>query len=130
MATSGKKQWAGRIASGLVISFLMFDSVIKVLALAPAVQATAQLGYPANMVTGLGILELACVIVYAVPRTSALGAILLTGWLGGAIATHFRIGSPLVSHTLFPVYVAALIWGGLWLRSERVRQLLSLGVRP
>ena len=130
MATSGKKQWAGRIASGLVISFLIFDSVIKVLALAPAVQATAQLGYPANMVTGLGILELACVIVYAVPRTSALGAILLTGWLGGAIATHFRIGSPLVSHTLFPVYVAALIWGGLWLRSERVRQLLSLGVRP
>ena len=130
MATSGKKQWAGRIASGLVISFLTFDSIIKVLALAPAVQATAQLGYPANMVTGLGILELACVIVYAVPRTSALGAILLTGWLGGAIATHLRIGSPLVSHTLFPVYVAALIWGGLWLRSERVRQLLSLGVRP
>ena len=130
MATSGKKQWAGRIASGLVISFLIFDSVIKVLALAPAVQATAQLGYPPGVVSGLGILELACLIAYVVPRTSVLGAVLLTGWLGGAIATHFRIGSPLVSHTLFPVYVAALIWGGLWLRSERVRQLLSLGVRP
>jgi len=130
MATVGKKRWAGRIASGLAISFLTFDSIIKVLALAPAVQATAQLGYPANMVTGLGILELACVIVYAVPRTSALGAILLTGWLGGAIATHLRIGSPLVSHTLFPVYVAALVWGGLWLRSERLRQLFSLEAQP
>jgi len=130
MATIGKKRWAGRIASGLAISFLTFDSIIKVLALAPAVQATAQLGYPANMVTGLGILELACVIVYAVPRTSALGAILLTGWLGGAIATHLRIGSPLVSHTLFPVYVAALVWGGLWLRSERLRQLFSQEAQP
>ena len=130
MATIGKKRWAGRIASGLAISFLTFDSIIKVLALAPAVQATAQLGYPANMVTGLGILELACMIAYAVPRTSVAGAILLTGWLGGAIATHLRIGSPLVSHTLFPVYVAALVWGGLWLRSERLRQLFSLEAQP
>jgi hypothetical protein len=129
MATAGKKEWAGRIASGLVISFLIFDSVIKVFALGPAVQATTELGYPASVVTGLGIIELVCLLAYIVPRTSVLGAILLTGWLGGAIATHLRMGSPLVSHTLFPIYVAALIWGGLWLRSERLRQLFSLEAR-
>jgi hypothetical protein len=129
MATAGKKEWAGRIASGLVSAFLIFDSVIKVFALGPAVQATTELGYPASVVTGLGIIELVCLLAYIVPRTSVLGAILLTGWLGGAIATHLRMGSPLVSHTLFPIYVAALIWGGLWLRSERLRQLFSLEAR-
>jgi hypothetical protein len=97
---------------------------MKVLRLAPAVEGTTALGYPASAVRAIGLIELACVALYLVPRTSVLGAVLLTGYLGGAIATHVRAGNPLLSHTLFPIYVALFVWGGLYLRDERVRAFL------
>ncbi len=90
-----------------------------------AIEGTTRLGYPAHVVRGLGVVEVACLALYLFPRTAPLGAVLWTGYLGGAIATHVRIGSPLFSHVLFPIYVAAMLWGGLWLRDPRVRALLS-----
>ena len=117
--------WAGRIASALAVLFLTFDSAIKVLSLAPAVEATAQLGYPASLVIGIGILELACLAVYSIPRTSVLGAILLTGYLGGAIATQVRAGAPMFS-IVFPIIIGALIWGGIYLRDAQLRALVPL----
>lgn len=119
-------RWAGRIASGLAAAFLIFDGAIKVLAIGPAVEGTAQLGYPPSVVVPLGIVVLVGVALYLVPRTSPLGALYLTGFLGGAVATHVRVENPLFSHTLFPVYVAALLWLGLWLRDARVRALFPL----
>jgi hypothetical protein len=120
---SKKRLWAGRIISGLAVAFLLFDTVIKVLRMAPAVEGTVRLGYPASAVLGIGIVELACLVLYIVPRSSILGAVLLTGYLGGAIASQVRVGNPLFTHVLFPIYVAALIWGGLYLRDDRVRAL-------
>ena len=110
--------------SGLAVAFLTFDTLIKVLQLGPAVSGTAELGYPASAVLGIGLVELACLVAYVVPRSAVVGAVLWTGYLGGAIATHVRVGNPLFSHVLFPVYVAALLWGGLYLRDARVRNLL------
>ncbi len=121
--------WTGRIMSALVVVFMLFNGIIKVIQMAPATEVTEQLGYPAGLIPGIGILELACTIVYAIPRTSVLGAILLTGYLGGAVATHLRIGDPLMSHTLFPVYLGLLAWGGLYLRNRRLRGLLPLMAR-
>ena len=126
---SRKAQWAGRLMSGLAILFLAFDALGKVLGLPPFIQGTTELGYAVSAVFGLGLVQSLCVALYGVPRTSVLGAILLTGWFGGAIATHVRVGSPLFSHTLFPVYVALLVWGGLYLRNARLRALLSMRVR-
>lgn len=117
--------WVGRSLSALAILFLLFDGVIKVLQLAPAVEASAQLGYGAGLTLGLGVLELACIAVYLLPRTAPLGALLLTGYLGGAVATHARLGSPLFS-VIFPLLLGALLWGGLAVRERRVRALLSL----
>jgi hypothetical protein len=117
--------WAGRILSALAVLFLIFDGVIKVLNLAPAVQATTQLGYPESLVIGIGIVELISLAIYTIPRTSVLGAILLTGYLGGAIATQVRVGSPPFS-IAFPIIIGALIWGGLFLREERLRALIPL----
>jgi hypothetical protein len=124
-AASRARLWTGRSLSGLALLFLAFDSVMKLLQLAPAVEGTVQLGYPANTLLTIGIIEIACVVAYAIPRISVLGAVLLTGYLGGAIATHVRVENPLFSHTLFPIYVAILIWGGLYLRDARVRALLG-----
>jgi hypothetical protein len=124
--TSRSVTWAGRIASGLVVLFLLFDGVIKVLRLPFAVEATTQLGYPAGAVFPIGVVELACLALYAIPRTSVLGAILLTGHLGGAVATHLRAGSPLLGYTLFPLYVAAVLWGGLYLRNARLRMVVPI----
>ena len=123
---SKKQIWTGRTLSALAILFLLFDSVIKVVQAAPAVEGTKALGYEKSAVFGIGIVELACLLLYAIPQTSVLGAILLTGYLGGAIASHARIDSPLFTHTLFPIYVAVLIWGGLLLREERLRKLVPL----
>jgi hypothetical protein len=120
----GKKRSAGYVLTALVALFLTFDTIIKVLKLAPAVQGTTQLGYPVNTVLWIGLIEFVCLALYLVPRTSVLGALLLTGYLGGAIATHVRVGSPLLSHTLFPIYVALLLWGGLYLRETRLGELL------
>ncbi|HEV7673439.1 MAG TPA: DoxX family protein [Candidatus Angelobacter sp.] len=126
--TSSKALWTGRILSGLVVLFLLVDAGFKLIKPlpAPAVQAFGQLGYPVGLAAGIGILLLACVALYAVPRTSVLGAILLTGYLGGAVASHVRVGDPWFSHALFPVYVGLLVWGGLYLRDERVRALIPL----
>ena len=121
-----KTIWAGRIMSGLVALFLLFDSVVKVLKLPIAVEGTTQLGYPENVVVAIGIVQLLCLIVYLIPRAAIFGAILLTGYLGGAIATHVRVGSPLFSHLLFPIYVAVLVWGGVYARFPRLRALIPL----
>lgn len=115
--------WTGRIVSGVAILFLLFDSVIKVLQLPPAVEATVRLGYGENLVLGIGLLQLACLAVYLVPRTSILGAILLTGYLGGAIATHVQNGSDMFS-LVFPVLIGALIWAGLYIRDQHLRSIV------
>ncbi len=120
-----QSMWSGRILSGIAVLFLTFDSVIKLLLVQPAIDANAQLGYPASVVFPLGLLEAVLLVIYLIPRTSVLGAILWTGYLGGAIATHVRLMNPLFTHILFPIYVAALLWGGLWLRDARVRALLK-----
>jgi hypothetical protein len=120
-----KRLWAGRVLSGLAVAFLLFDTFLKVLRLPPAVKATTGLGYPESTIVVIGLIELVCLALYVIPRTSPLGAILLTGYLGGAVATHVRASSPLLSHTLFPIYIAGLIWGGLFLRDERVRMLVT-----
>jgi len=116
----------GRVLSGLAIVFLAFDTAGKVLVLAPVVEGTVGLGYPVSAIRGIGLLQLVCLALYLVPRTSMLGAILLTGYLGGAVATHVRVGNPLLTHILFPTYVAALAWGGLWLRELRLRPLVPV----
>jgi hypothetical protein len=116
----------GDICSGLAAIFLAFDTILKVSRLGPAVEGTIALGYPAGTVHWIGIIELVCLVLYLVPRTSVLGCLLLTGYLGGAIATHVRISSPLFTHTLFPVYVALVLWGGLYLREKRLRALVPL----
>ena len=112
--------------SALVILFLLFDGIIKLVPLAPVTETLAELGYPVNLARALGVLTLACTILYAMPRTSVLGAILLTGLLGGAIATHLRVGSPVFTHLLFGVYLGLMVWGGLFLRDDRLRALVPL----
>jgi DoxX-like family len=116
----------GRAISAFAVLFLLFDASVKVLQLPIAVEATTQLGYARNVLFWLGLLELACLALYLVPRTAVLGAVLWTGYLGGAVATHVRVGNPLLSQALFPVYVALLLWGGLWLCDERLRAVLPL----
>jgi hypothetical protein len=123
--TRSGARWAGRIASGLAIAFLAFDTALKLFMAAPALTTTAQLGWSVSAVPVIGTIELLCLLAYVVPRTAPIGAVLLTGYLGGAVATHLRIGSPLGSHILFPLYVAALVWGGLYLRDRRVRALIA-----
>jgi hypothetical protein len=118
--------WAGRIMSALAALFLLMDAVMKLVKPAPVVEGTVQLGFPESVIFGLGIVLLVCVILYVIPHTSILGAILLTGYLGGAVASQVRVGHPLFSHTLFPVYVAALVWVGLFLRESRLRALVPL----
>lgn len=117
---------AGAIMTGLAIVFLLFDSVGKLIPVTAAVQASIDLGYPESAVRPIGLILLLCLILYAIPATSVLGAILLTGYLGGAVATQFRVGNPLLTHTLFPFYIGALIWGGLLLREDRLRALIPL----
>jgi hypothetical protein len=116
--------WTGRVLTGVAVLFLVFDAIVKLLALPQAIEGTAQLGYPASVVQAIGVIELVCLVAYLVPRTAIIGAVLWTGYLGGAIASHVRLGNPLFTHTLFPIYIAALLWAGLWLRDRRVRALL------
>src|SRR5215510_7981263 len=120
-----KHAWAGRIISAVPVLFLVFDGAMKLMNAAPVVEAQNQLGIPRNLTLSIGILELACVLVYAIPGSSILGAILLTGYLGGATAIQLRVGNPLFTHLLFPAYVGLLLWGGLYLRDERLRRLLT-----
>jgi hypothetical protein len=120
------KLWTGRVLSTLGVLFLLMDATMKLLKVQPVLDTLPKIGWPVSLVTPLGILLLVCVIVYVIPQTSVLGAILLTGYLGGAVATHLRVGDPLFSHVLFPTYIALLLWGGLFLREERLRALLPL----
>jgi hypothetical protein len=120
-AIPSRALWAGRIISGIVVAFLLLDGVVKVLDLAVVGETLNQLGYPASLARGLGVLTLLIAVLYAVPRTAFLGAVLLTGLLGGAMATHLRVGSPLFTHLLFGLYLGVLAWAGLWLRDARLR---------
>lgn len=118
--------WTGRVLSTLAVLFLLMDAGFKLPHPLPqqVVQATAQLGLPSGTVFGIGVLLLVCTILYALPWTAVLGAVLLTGYLGGAVALQMRVGNPLFSHTLFPVYVGVLVWVGLVLREPCLRAVL------
>jgi hypothetical protein len=117
--------WTGRVLSTLIALLLGFDAAMKLLEVAPVLAATAELGYAVRAAFPIGVVLALCVIAYVIPRTSLLGAVLLTGYLGGAVATQLRVGHPLWTHTLFPIYVAAVIWGGLVLRDARLRAFLK-----
>ena len=127
-AVSGSQAavWSGRVLSGTVIAFMLLDSVIKLPPLTIVSETLGQLGFFATpeLARGLGVLGLTCTLLYAWPRTAVLGAILLTGYFGGAIATHLRAGSPIFSHLLFGFYLGLTVWGGLYLRDPRVRAFL------
>jgi hypothetical protein len=120
--------WTGRVLSGLVILFLLFDGAIKLVPWPIVTETMDRMGYGASesLARTLGIITVACTVLYAIPPTSILGAILLTGYLGGAMASHMRIDSPLFSHTLFGLYLGLMVWGGLWLRDRNLRMLIPL----
>lgn len=127
MSAPGKAaRITGWAMSGLLIAFLLFDGAIKLVPLQIVLDTSAQLGLPADPTSAriLGVLTLGSTLLYAIPRTAILGAILLTAYLGGAIATHFSAGSPLFSHLLFGVYLGLFAWGGLWFRDPRVRAMI------
>jgi hypothetical protein len=125
-ANPGKLVWTGRVLSGLVIAFMLFDSIIKLVQIQAVTDTFRQMGIPENLAVEIGIIGLVCTVLYAIPRTAVLGAILLTAMLGGGIASHLRIGSPLFSHVLFGVYLGLFAWGGLFLREPRLRALIPL----
>lgn len=116
------------VMSGLVIAFMLFDGVMKLVPLDVVLKSSAELGYPATpgFARLLGVIALLCTALYAIPRTSLLGAVLLTGYMGGTVATHLRLGNPLFTHVLFGVYLALLAWGGLYLRDARLRALFPI----
>jgi hypothetical protein len=118
--------WTGRVLTGLIVVFLLFDGIIKLMMIQPVIDTFNQMGYPVKHAYLIGVIDVACAILLAMPRTAVLGAVLMTGLLGGAIATHVRIDSPLFSHTLFGVYMGLIAWAGLYLREPRVRALLPL----
>jgi hypothetical protein len=124
--SSRPKPWAGRILTTIVVLFLLFDSVTKLMLEQHVVAAMPTLGWPVTLARPLGVILLTSLVLYVIPRTAVLGAILLTGYLGGAVATNLRLSLPLFSHVLFPVYVGLMVWGGLYLRDERLRALIPL----
>lgn len=119
-------RWVGRILSGLVIVFLMVDGAIKLVPWPIVTETMDRMGYGSSdtLMRGLGAITIVCTVLYAIPPTSILGAILLTGYLGGAIASHVRIDSPLFTHTLFGLYLGLMLWVGLWLRDRNLRRLI------
>jgi DoxX-like protein len=123
-----KSVWAGRVLSGLAIVFFIMDGVMKLVQPQVVIDETSEIGWPADARTLalLGIILLVCTILYALPKTAVLGAILLTGYLGGAVAAHARLGDPLLTHDLFGVYLGLFVWGGLWFRDARVRALIPV----
>ena len=123
---SNPARWTGRILSGIVIVFLMIDGAIKLVPWPIVTETMDKMGYGSSetLARSLGVITIVCTVLYSIPPTSILGAILLTGYLGGAIASHVRIDSPLFSHTLFGLYLGLMLWGGLWLRDGRLRSLL------
>ena len=118
--------WTGRVMSGLVIAFLIFDVGLKLVGHPLVAETMVQIGWPAAMGFTIGVIEAICLVLYVVPQTAVLGAILWTAVLGGAVATHLRIADPLFSHTLFGVYLGLLMWGGLFFRDARLRALIPL----
>jgi hypothetical protein len=120
--------WIGRVLSGLAVAFLVMDGVMKLIQPQVVIDATRQIGWPTDATTlaVLGIILLVSTALYVMPRTAVLGAILLTGYFGGAVASHARLGDPLLTHDLFGVYLGLFVWGGLWLRDARVRALIPL----
>jgi DoxX-like family len=125
LQVSPKILWAGRIISAVAVLFLLIDGVLKLLEAADVVDLTVRLGYPESIIVNLGIVLIASTVIYVIPRTTVLGAILLTGYLGGAVATHVRAGGPLFS-ILFPVILGLLIWGGPYLRDKRLRTIIPV----
>ena len=121
---SNAAMWGGRVLSSLLVLFLLVDGGIKLVPIEAVTQASLELGIPTYLSRTLGALTLAGTLLYAIPRTSVLDAILLTGYFGGAIYVHVRADSPLFSHTLFGVYLGVIMWGGLWLRDPLVRALI------
>lgn len=126
MTISKPLLWAGRVMSGLLVVFMVMDSLIKLVLIQPVIDTMTQMGLPAAMARPIGAIELVVTLLYAIPRSSVLGAVLLTAVFGGAIASHWRLGDPLFSHTLFGVYLGLLAWGGIWLRDPRVRAVMPL----
>jgi hypothetical protein len=121
---SNSRLWTGRVLSGIAIIFLLFDGITKLMMIPPVIEGTKRLGYPIELIPVIAIILLICTMLYIIPGTSVFGAILLTGYLGGAVASNFRIESPLFSNTLFPVYFAIIIWGGIFLRDKRIGALI------
>ena len=123
---SNPTRWTGRILSGFVIVFLMIDGAIKLVPWPIVTETMDKMGYGSSetMARSLGLITIVCTALYSIPPTSILGAILLTGYLGGAMASHVRIGSPLFMHTLFGLYLGLMVWGGLWLRDNNLRGLI------
>jgi hypothetical protein len=124
MITDTRRLWIGRILSALAVIFLAFDSSIKLMRLPVVLEATAQLGFPPGSIVLVGIVLLACTLVYVIPRTRVVGAVLLTGYLGGAVAAQMRVGNP-PFETVFPIIVGSVIWAGILVRDHRVRALLA-----
>jgi hypothetical protein len=125
-APSKSRLWTGRVLSILAILFLLFDGIMKLVRPLPVTQAMTKLGFPQELSVPIGVVLLICTALYALPRTSVFGAVLLTGYLGGAVVSQMRINAPLLSTTLFPVYFAVLMWAGLYLRESRLAALLPL----
>jgi len=117
---SKSRVWVGRTMRGLIVLFLLFDAVGKFFKPAPVVEGFARLDFPMSLAAGIGAILAVCTVLYVIPQTSILGAILLTGYLGGAVASQLRAGEPLYTHVLFPVYFGVLLWVGLWLREKRL----------
>jgi hypothetical protein len=124
-AVPTRARWGGRVLTAVPVLFLVFDGTIKLAGHPAVAEASERLGLPPDLSPALGVLLLACLALYLVPRTAALGAVLLTGYLGGAVLAHVRVSDPLFSHALFPVYIGALLWSGLFLRDDRVRRLFA-----
>lgn len=124
-SSSPRARWGGRLLAALPVLLLVFSGTIKLLGRPEVAASMTHLGIPGDLAPLIGVLELACVALYLIPRTAVLGALLATGLLGGAVAAHLRVGDPLPSHTLFPIYVGALLWASLYVRDARVRALLA-----
>lgn len=121
---SSRAIWTSRILWTAAVLFMLLDTGIKLMRDSHAVEGTTRLGYPDSTVQLLGIIEAVCLVLYLIPRTSILGMVLLTGYFGGAVATHVRLENPLFSHVLFSVYIALMMWGSLYLREPRLQELL------
>lgn len=122
---SGKPLWTGRILSILAVVFMLFDAIGHLLKPAPVVQAFLQLGFPLNLSVDLGVIQLICVLVYVIPRTAIFGAVLITGYLGGAVAIHMRVGNP-VFECVFPILIGIFFWAGLFLRDTRLSAIFPI----